>query len=78
MFGLIKKDLFMIRNNLKIVAIIFIVYIFMAIYDQMDISFVPAFISVILFMSTFSYDEYNKWDAYAITFPNRKKKYSEI
>lgn len=35
--------------------------------------FVPAFISMMMFMTTFSYDEYNKWDAYAVTLPLEKK-----
>lgn len=70
MIGLIKKDLLMIKNNLKLVSIIFIVFFIMAIQGEVELSFVPAMISVMLFMSTFSYDEYNKWDAYAITLPN--------
>ena len=73
MLGLIKKDLLMIKSNLKLVLIVFIVFFIMAIQGGFDISFAPAFISVMLFMSTFSYDEYNKWDAYAITFPNGRK-----
>lgn len=73
MLGLIKKDLFLIKSNLKLVGIIFGVFFIMALQGEVDISFVPALISVMLFMSTFSYDEYNKWDAYAITLPNGKK-----
>ena len=49
------------------------VFFIMALQGQFDISFVPPFIVVMLFMSTFSYDEYNKWDAYAITLPNGRK-----
>ena len=73
MIGFIKKDLLMIKSNLKLVGIIFIVFFIMALQGEVDISFVPALISVMLFMSTFSYDEYNKWDAYAITLPNGRK-----
>lgn len=73
MIGLIKKDLLMIKGNLKLVVIIFLVFFIMALQGELDISFVPALISVMLFMSTFSYDEYNKWDAYAITLPNGRK-----
>ena len=73
MSGLIKKDLLMIKVNLKLVIIIFVVFFIMTLQGEFDISFVPAFISVMLFMSTFSYDEYNKWDAYAITLPNGRK-----
>lgn len=73
MIGFIKKDLLMIKSNLKLVGIIFVVFFIMALQGEVNISFVPALISVMLFMSTFSYDEYNKWDAYAITLPNGRK-----
>lgn len=73
MKGLVKKDLMMIKSNLKLIGIMLIIFTIMAITGTSDISFLPAFISVVLFMSTFSYDEYNKWDAYAITFPNGRK-----
>ena len=73
MIGLIKKDLLMIKSNLKLVIIIFAVLFIMSLQGEFDISFVPPFIVVMLFMSTFSYDEYNKWDAYAITLPNGRK-----
>ena len=73
MKGLVKKDLMMIKSNLKLIGIMLIIFTIMAITGTSDISFLPAFISAVLFMSTFSYDEYNKWDAYAITFPNGRK-----
>lgn len=64
------KDLLIIKSNLKLVSVIYIVFFIMAISGEIELSFVPALISVMLFMSTFSYDEYNKWDAFAITLPN--------
>lgn len=73
MLGLIKKDLLVIKSNFKLVIIMLLVFFIMALQGQFDISFVPPFITVMLFMSTFSYDEYNKWDAYAITLPNGRK-----
>lgn len=73
MLGLIKKDFLLIKGNLKLVSIIFIVLIFISFEESSNFIFIPAFISIILFFSTFSYDEYNKWDAYAITFPNGKE-----
>lgn len=73
MLGLIKKDLLMIKSNLKLVIVMLFVFFIMALQGQFDISFIPPFIIVMLFMSTFSYDEYNKWDAYAITLPNGRK-----
>lgn len=73
MLGLIKKDLIMIKSNLKLILIMLFVFFVMALQGQFDISFVLPFITIMLFMSTFSYDEYNKWDAYAITLPNGRK-----
>lgn len=73
MLGLIKKDLLMIKGNLKAVGIIFVIFIGMAIFQDMNLAFLPVFISFVLFMSTFSYDEYNKWDSYVTTLPNGRK-----
>lgn len=73
MFGLIKKDLLMTKGNLKIMAIIFIVFAFVAINGEGNFTFIPAFISVMAMMSTFSYDEYNKSDVYITTFPDGRK-----
>ena len=73
MLGLIKKDLLMIKSNLKLVFVMLFVFFIMALQGDFDISYIPPFIIVMLFMSTFSYDEYNHWDAYAITLPNGRK-----
>ena len=73
MKGLIKKDFLLIKSNVKLIVLMLFVFSIMAIQGQFDISFVVPFIVVMIFMSTFSYDEYNKWDAYAITIPNGRK-----
>lgn len=73
MIGLIKKDLLMIKSNMRIVLVIFLVFSLMSWRGEFDMSFAPAFISVMVFMSTFSYDEYNKWNAYAVTLPNGRR-----
>lgn len=73
MLGLIKKDLLMVKSNLKVIIIILIVFGIMALQGQSDLSFIPALTSVMVFMSTFSYDEYNKFDAFAISLPNGRK-----
>ena len=73
MLGLIKKDLLMIKSNLKLAFVMLFVFFIMALQGDFDISYIPPFIIVMLFMSTFSYDEYNNWDAYAITLPNGRK-----
>ncbi len=73
MLGLIKKDLLIIKSNLKILIILFFVYGVMALRGEMDLSFVLPFMSVVIMMSTFSYDTYNKWDAYVCSLPNGRK-----
>lgn len=73
MLGLIKKDLLMVKSNLKVIVIILVVFGIMALQGQSDLSFVPALTSVMVFMSTFSYDEYNKFNAFAISIPNGRK-----
>lgn len=73
MLGLIKKDFLIVKGNSKIIIIMLFIFFIMALQGQFDLSFLPPFISTTMFMSTFSYDEYNKWDAYAITLPNGRK-----
>ncbi len=73
MLGFIKKDLLMIKSNIKIFVILLIIYVFMTFQGQMDLSFLLPFMSVMIMISTFSYDTFNKWDAYAVTLPNGRK-----
>ncbi len=73
MIGFIKKDLAMIKSNFKFLALLIIVYSFMGVLGKMDISFILPFISVLVMISTFSYDAYNKWDAYSATLPDGRK-----
>ena len=43
MKGLVKKDLMMIKSNLKLIGIMLIIFTIMAITGTSDISFLPAF-----------------------------------
>lgn len=72
MLGLIKKDLLIIKNNIKFAIIFIAVFAFFSEQSSEILYFVPIFLSTMLFISTFSYDEYNKWDAYACTLPQGK------
>ena len=69
MLGLLKKDLLMIKGNLKTMSIVVIVFLLMS---EGQYLFLPAFLSVVLMMSTFSYDEYNQTNAYLSALPNGK------
>lgn len=73
MLGLIKKDFLLLKANLKTMAIIFIVYLIMIFQGLFDVTFVVPLIGIMLFISTFSYDDFNKWNSYAITLPNGRK-----
>ncbi len=69
MIGLIKKDLLLIKSNLKSLLLIFVLFIFMSFNGVFDITFLLPFICIMLFISTFSYDDFNHWNAYASCLP---------
>lgn len=73
MLGLVKKDLLMIKGNMRQVILFLVVFIILALEENNIIVIVPVFVSMMIFMTTFSYDEYNKWDAYAISLPVSRK-----
>ncbi len=73
MTGFLKKDLAMLKSNFKLLGILLIVYTIMSLLGEMDISFILPFMSVMIMISTFSYDNYNKWDAYSIALPDGRK-----
>lgn len=72
MRGLFLKDFLLLRQQLKTLMLFLIVFLFLTFQDiNMVTVFIP-FISCFLIMSVFSYDEHNKWDAYAISLPVNK------
>ena len=73
MLGLIKKDFLIIKSNLKTMIIIFIVFLIMILQGVFDSTFVIPLIGIMLFISTFSYDDFNKWNAYVSALPNGRK-----
>lgn len=73
MIGLIKKDLLIAKGNLKTLIILFIVFTLMTINGYYNFSFIPSFLSMVIMMSTFSYDQYNNTNAYITAFPNGKQ-----
>ena len=73
MLGLIKKDFLLIKANSKSMIIIFIIYLIMAFQGTFDVIFVVPLIGIMLFISTFSYDDFNNWNSYAVTLPNGRK-----
>lgn len=73
MLGLIKKDFLLIKANLKSMLIIFIVYFMLAFQGTFEVAFVIPVIGIMIFISTFSYDDFNNWNSYAVTLPAGRK-----
>jgi hypothetical protein len=73
MKGLLLKDLLFVKNNAKTYILMIIVYGAFAFYtDGTTLVYMIPFVSLMLCINSFSYDEYNKWDAYAISLPIKK------
>lgn len=73
MLGLIKKDLFLIKANLKSMMIVFVVYAILVLQGVLDVTLIVPIMGIMLFITTFSYDDFNHWDAYAVTLPHGRK-----
>lgn len=73
MLGLIKKDLLLIKANLKSMIIIFVIYIMLSFQGTLDVTFIIPIIGIMLFISTFSYDDFNNWNSYAVTLPDGRR-----
>ncbi len=71
MIGLMMKDFVNLKKNIKIFALVTLLYGFMA-FTSEDASFFSSIFTMliaILTLSTYSYDEIAKWDVYALTMP---------
>ncbi len=73
MLGLIKKDFLTLKANSRTMAIVFIIYLIMAFQGIFDVTFIVPLIGIMLFISTFSYDDFNNWNSYAVTLPDGRK-----
>ena len=73
MLGLIKKDFLLIKANAKSMILIFAIYIMLVVQGTFDATFIVPLIGIMLFISTFSYDDFNNWNSYAVTLPDGRK-----
>lgn len=73
MIGLIKKDLLFAKQNTKAYIIILLVFIIMSLDGSFSASYFLPFLATMFFVSTFSYDDFNNWNPYAISFPCGRK-----
>jgi hypothetical protein len=71
MKALILKDLFMLKKTLKIVLVLIVFYIILFLLTGAveALPMVLTILSVALPIGTFTYDEANKWDRYALSGP---------
>ncbi len=74
MKGLIKKDFYLIKKNLVTLALLAVCLVVIMNFTDFGVAFVVPYLSVVLYLSTFSYDEYNKWDVYACSLPGGREK----
>lgn len=74
MKGLIKKDILLSKGMFKNYLIIILAFAFASYLGQTDLllSFLP-FLGLMIVISTLSYDQYYKWDAFALTLPIARK-----
>ncbi len=73
MKGLILKDLLLVKSNIRTIIIVLFIFLITIFNDVSSITLLFPLFSIIMCLTTFSYDEYNKWDAYAITLTNNRK-----
>lgn len=72
MTGLVLKDFLVLRKALRTYVLFLIFYLILAIIGLFSISFITAFVQIIVMilpMSSFAYDDLAKWDRYAMTLP---------
>lgn len=74
MSGLIMKELLFIKTNFNArFLLFFIVYIVITINLGIDATFILPIMALMIIMSSFSYDEFNNWNAYTATLPNGRR-----
>lgn len=75
MKGLIIKDLCVIKNQMKSLLLVLALFIFLLIANK-DVTFVLfliPFYMIMILITTFSYDEFNKWECYCNSLPLSRK-----
>ena len=75
MKGLIIKDLCVIKNQMKSLLLVLALFIFLSIAnkDATFVLFLIPFYMIMLLITTFSYDEFNKWECYCNSLPLSRK-----
>ena len=75
MKGLIIKDLCVLENQMKTLLLVLAFFIIFSIIneDATFILFLVPFYMIMILITTFNYDEFNKWDSYCNSLPLSRK-----
>ena len=75
MKGLIIKDLCVLKNQMKTLLLVLAFFIIFSIIneDATFILFLVPFYMIMILITTFSYDEFNKWECYCNSLPLSRK-----
>lgn len=75
MKGLIIKDLCVIKNQMKTLLLVLAFFVIFSIIneDATFILFLVPFYMIMILITTFNYDEFNKWDSYCNSLPLSRK-----
>lgn len=76
MIGFWKKDLFVLRKQMRTYAFILVVYAFLSIIGVWGTSLIATMVALVTLMcplSAFAYDQASRWDAYACALPGGGK-----
>lgn len=73
MKGLILKDFLVLKKTGRVFLILFILYLAMGVFMHTDFGTIVTFITGMLSMTCFAYDEQAKWLPYALTMPVSRK-----
>ena len=74
MKGLLLKDLLNLKKSIKLMLIIGIAYsIFFSTFEPTTLTGLLTLLFAMQSLSSFSYDEFSKWDCYALSMPLSKK-----
>lgn len=75
MKGLILKDLYIVKNQMKSLLVILLMFCLLSIINQNTsfILFLIPFYMIMILITTFSYDEFNHWEIYCSSLPFSRK-----
>ena len=75
MKGLIIKDLCVLKNQMKTLLLVLAFFIIFSIINENAtfILFLVPFYMIMILITTFNYDEFNKWDSYCNSLPLSRK-----